>query len=118
MLTGHLLPGAHARPERGRQSQRSQGLGVGRGARSRAAGAAGRRQMDGAEAETRGLPGSVSKAFCSLLMGLVTITAAAGPLSVAGKGIGEASFKTDVPIQQQPMPGHLAASGPPLSQSP
>lgn len=83
-----------------------------------AAGAAGRRQMDGAEAETRGLPGSVSKAFCSLLMGLVTITAAAGPLSVAGKGIGEASFKTDVPIQQQPMPGHLAASGPPLSQSP
>lgn len=87
-------------------------------ARSLAAGAAGRQQMDGLGTGTRGLPGSIPKAFCSLLKGLVTITAAVGPLSAAGKGIGEALFKSEVPIQRQPRSVHLVATGPPLTQSP
>ena len=62
--------------------------------------------------------GSIPKAFSSLLKGLVTVTAAVGPLSAAGKGIGEALFKSEVPIQRQPMPAHLVATGPPLTQSP
>lgn len=116
----HRAPGARSlcQAEQGRQSQRSQGPGVGRVARSLAAGAAGRQQMDGLETGTRGLPGNIPKAFCSLLKGLVTITAAVGPLSAAGKGIGEALFKSEVPIQRQPTSVHLVATGPPLTQSP
>lgn len=49
------MPGVRARPEQGRQSQRSQGPGGWRVARSLAAGAAGSQQVDGAQAAMRGL---------------------------------------------------------------
>lgn len=58
---------------------------------SLAAGAESGWQMDGVEMETtRGLPGSVPEALCSLLMGLfVTITAAVGPHQLQERAFGK-----------------------------
>lgn len=72
-------------------SQTSQGPGGWRVAGSLAAGAESEWQMDGVETvTTRGLPGSVPEALCSLLMGLfVIITAAAGPHQLQERAFGK-----------------------------
>ena len=46
-----------------------------------------------------GSAGQRPQSVLFLVKGLVTITAAAGPLLVARKGLGEALFKSEFPVQ-------------------
>lgn len=70
------------------------------------------------EAVTRGgLLGSIPM-LCSLLNSLfVTITAAVGPSSTAGRGIGEALFESEVPTGNSPCQATLQLPALPLHRT-